>query len=73
MFNDQLTGATNQSAADIIRLWHPGLQAYVNAYKADHLTAIPARNGHWFTDFTSWSSSPLSFYPEWCKNSSVTE
>lgn len=57
----QLTGATNQNAADRVLKWLPGA-GYTNACKADGF-GNPARDGRWFADFTNWSTSTLSFRP----------
>lgn len=60
IFSNQLTGATNQSLADIIRFWDLSGQAYSNAWKADN-TGDSGKDGKWFEDFTNWVESPLTF------------
>jgi len=57
----QLTGATNETAADTVRLWDPAAQMYTNAYKAGGF-GNPERDGVWFSDFSAWETSPLSLY-----------
>ena len=71
LLKGQLTGATNQAAADTIRLWIPAAQMYANAYKADGF-GNQDRDGGWFTDFSAWEPSSLALYAGdgmWIRNS----
>jgi hypothetical protein len=70
VFSNQLTGATNESDADIVRKWDVGIQGYTNAYKADN-TGDSSKDGYWFWNFDNWATSTMTFYPGdgfWIKN-----
>lgn len=62
VFSNQLTGATNEQTADVVRGWDAASQSYANAYKAEG-TGDSGKDGRWFLDFTTWSTSTLSLPP----------
>ena len=71
LLRGQLTGATNEAAADAVRRWDASAQGYLTAVKADGF-GDPARDGTWFEDFALWATSGLVFYPGdgfWIRNS----
>lgn len=57
----QLTGATNESAADVVRKWDPAGGQYLSAYKAQGVGQ--PNEDLWFSDFSTWSTSSLSIAP----------
>jgi hypothetical protein len=60
----QLTGHTNESAADLILKWDSAAATpgYVRAFKADG-TGDAAKDGNWFQDFSTWRLSAISLAP----------
>ena len=59
-FLGQLTGSTNENSADFIRKWTPG-SGFDTIYKADGFG--DDRDGVWFDDFSTWTTSSLSILP----------
>jgi hypothetical protein len=55
VLSNQLTGATNESAADRIRKWDVSVQQFTNAYKYS--------DGVWYADFEGFAPCDMSFAP----------
>ena len=62
LLGDQLTGSANEETADMILKWHNTVPEYLRAVKADN-TGRRRRDGHWFTDFESWTPSDMFVGP----------
>ena len=60
VIHSQLTGATNQTVADVLLQWDTAAQSYTNAYKAAN-TGNPSYDGYWFSSFTNWTLSDMQF------------
>ncbi len=55
VLSNQLTGATNENAADRIQKWDVSVQQFTNAYKYS--------DGVWYADFEGFAPCDMSFSP----------